>query len=267
MKRLWRRAFAPLLLACLPVLAGCNTLKDPTIASETQAGPAIPVRQAQAGLAALNYRVGPVDGVLGPQTDAAVSRFRRREGLPEEGDPSQGPIDEAFADKLAERLAFAGLQRRQASRRTAAAKARATAPREAPTAEARADTPTAVAAPAATDGEDDALDALLQRWEDKAATPDAPEPAAEGLPAAAVPQDAPTAAKAADAATLAPADPAALPNAHRSTASQAPAAAAPAIVVPLPDAADPAAAPASADPAPVDPATADIAPATPAPVQ
>ncbi|MEM9781500.1 MAG: peptidoglycan-binding domain-containing protein [Pseudomonadota bacterium] len=138
---MYRRCFLALLAA--GALTGCADLQN-LAQPET---PAIPVRQAQAGLTALGYRVGPVDGVLGPMTAAAITRFRNREGLgaPRGSLPKDG-IDGAFSDRLAERLAFDGLRWRQRARTV---RARQTATPEPP-----------------PDGErDEALEDLLNRWE------------------------------------------------------------------------------------------------------
>ncbi|MEL6264073.1 MAG: peptidoglycan-binding domain-containing protein [Pseudomonadota bacterium] len=136
-----RRPLAALMLTAVLALAACET---PTAVAPTPAAPDIPVRQAQAGLATLGYRVGPVDGILGPRTEAAIERFRTREELGEAAHDSG--IDEPFADRLAERLAFEGVTLRRRAR----------------SAEARR---VLVPQPVAARREDDALDALLTEWE------------------------------------------------------------------------------------------------------
>ncbi|MEO1468933.1 MAG: peptidoglycan-binding domain-containing protein [Pseudomonadota bacterium] len=132
-----RRPLAALMLTAVLALAACET---PTAVAPTPAAPDIPVRQAQAGLATLGYRVGPVDGILGPRTEAAIERFRTREELGEAAHDSG--IDEPFA----ERLAFEGVTLRRRAR----------------SAEARR---VLVPQPVAARREDDALDALLTEWE------------------------------------------------------------------------------------------------------
>ncbi|MEM6971985.1 MAG: peptidoglycan-binding domain-containing protein [Pseudomonadota bacterium] len=130
----------------LGLISGCAEV---TTSGESAEAPAIPVRQAQAGLTALGYRVGPVDGVLGPMTEAAIQRFRNREGLDGSATVVAPAIDDAFADRLAERLAFDGLKWRQRAR---AVRARQTAAPE----------------PPADGQQDEALEELLSRWENGA---------------------------------------------------------------------------------------------------
>jgi len=48
------------------------------------------VKDAQAYLTALGYQPGPIDGVLGPKTQAAIKAFQRDEGLTVNGQPSKG---------------------------------------------------------------------------------------------------------------------------------------------------------------------------------
>ncbi|MEO0821340.1 MAG: peptidoglycan-binding domain-containing protein [Pseudomonadota bacterium] len=82
-------------VACAPV-QGVSS-RGPTLApGET----AIPVGRAQAGLFRLGYNPGPVDGLWGPRTAAAVRAFQAEEGL-----PISGVIDYPFADRLEARLA------------------------------------------------------------------------------------------------------------------------------------------------------------------
>ena len=57
------------------------------------------MRDIQATLAALGYRTGPIDGIFGPQTAAAVRAFQADSGLPVDG--IAGPMTQArlgFAD-------------------------------------------------------------------------------------------------------------------------------------------------------------------------
>ncbi|MEM7499876.1 MAG: peptidoglycan-binding domain-containing protein [Pseudomonadota bacterium] len=138
-----------LVLALL--VSGCDELRGMDGGLGAGSGPsAIPVRQAQAGLTALGYQVGPVDGVLGPRTAAALSRFRQREGLIERR-PTAEAIDRPFADRLAERLAFEGLEWRRRARAAARAdRSRRQQPEPAPTPEGERDA---------------ALEDLLSRYE------------------------------------------------------------------------------------------------------
>ncbi|MEL6576689.1 MAG: peptidoglycan-binding domain-containing protein [Pseudomonadota bacterium] len=146
--RLLPPVFAVILLL---LAAGCDELRGMDGSPQAAPGPsAIPVRQAQAGLTALGYAVGPVDGVLGPRTSAAITRFREREGMRAIA-PPEAAIDRVFADRLAERLAFEGLEWRRRARRAAQAeRARARAPEPPPTPEGE---------------RDDALEDLLTRYE------------------------------------------------------------------------------------------------------
>jgi peptidoglycan hydrolase-like protein with peptidoglycan-binding domain len=50
-----------------------------------RAGWSVRVRDAQRALNARGYEAGPVDGLFGPQTEAATKRFERRHGLPVDG--------------------------------------------------------------------------------------------------------------------------------------------------------------------------------------
>lgn len=133
----WPRVLVSLLLVLL--IAGCDELRGMSGTPQSGGPTAIPVRQAQAGLTALGYAVGPVDGVLGPRTAAALDRFREREGLTSVA-PPEAAIDRAFADRIAERLAFEGLEWRRRAREAARAeRARLRAPEPPPTPEGERD--------------------------------------------------------------------------------------------------------------------------------
>src|SRR5438876_5255991 len=54
-----------------------------------QAQPSATVRDAQQRLSALGYYTGPIDGLWGPDTQAAVERFQRDRGLQVTGDLNQ----------------------------------------------------------------------------------------------------------------------------------------------------------------------------------
>ena len=53
--------------------------------SVTPAQPSAAVEQLQRELGQLNYYEGPVDGVMGPQTIAAIKDLQRQAGLPQTG--------------------------------------------------------------------------------------------------------------------------------------------------------------------------------------
>ncbi|MCL5776991.1 peptidoglycan-binding protein [Limibaculum sp. FT325] len=80
-------------------LAGCapGTRGDYPPAAERHA---MPVAEAQAGLNRLGFRPGPVDGLFGPRTRAAVLDYQRLRGL-----PVTGEIDDAFARRIQADLA------------------------------------------------------------------------------------------------------------------------------------------------------------------
>ena len=51
------------------------------------------VRSVQADLQRRGYNAGPVDGVVGPRTEAAIREYERRNGLPVDGMPSPSLVD------------------------------------------------------------------------------------------------------------------------------------------------------------------------------
>ena len=55
------------------------------------------VRDIQAGLQRLGYSPGPVDGRFGPRTDAAIRRYQQDHGLPVDGQPTAGLLDDIRA--------------------------------------------------------------------------------------------------------------------------------------------------------------------------
>ena len=89
-----------------------------------------PVRTVQAMLAALGYRIGPVDGVFGPRTRASVEWFQIKHALR----PSS-VVDLATLTELSLRSSGTAVERRRAARPSAPAfspaPARPTAPRPA----------------------------------------------------------------------------------------------------------------------------------------
>jgi hypothetical protein len=56
------------------------------------------VRRIQAALAARGYEVGPVDGIMGPRTGAAVRDFQSDQGLAPDGRMSSGLIERLEGD-------------------------------------------------------------------------------------------------------------------------------------------------------------------------
>jgi hypothetical protein len=77
-------------LACLTIAVGLG------LSPAAQAAPYNPVtQQAQSKLAALGLNPGPLDGVAGGATRAAVQAFQKQSGLPE-----TGALDPATLDKL-----------------------------------------------------------------------------------------------------------------------------------------------------------------------
>ncbi|MEM7224234.1 MAG: peptidoglycan-binding protein [Pseudomonadota bacterium] len=73
-------------------------------------GPSVAlVRRAQRDLLALGYRPGPIDGVLGPRTEAAIKAYQRRHGL-----PADGKVTKALVTQLDESRQFAEAQRPEA---------------------------------------------------------------------------------------------------------------------------------------------------------
>jgi Putative peptidoglycan binding domain len=74
-----------------PAIAGPSTSTSAAANPATPARPVTPVQpsasvmQLQRQLGQLNYYEGPVDGLLGPQTIAAVQDLQRQAGLPQTG--------------------------------------------------------------------------------------------------------------------------------------------------------------------------------------
>ena len=62
----------------------------PAIATPATAAQELDVRRMQTLLSELGYSPGPVDGVMGRRTAAAISDFQRREGLAVDGRPTSG---------------------------------------------------------------------------------------------------------------------------------------------------------------------------------
>lgn len=81
----WRVVFRAVALATLlgePMQAGmANTSAE---AAGTRPEPRF-VREVQRVLRDLGYRPGPIDGIVGPGTQAALTRYQRAEGIAETG--------------------------------------------------------------------------------------------------------------------------------------------------------------------------------------
>jgi peptidoglycan hydrolase-like protein with peptidoglycan-binding domain len=69
--------------------ADSGTLAD-TASTVSDGAVADDVVQIQRGLARLGLYDGPVDGIAGPRTREAITRYQEREGLPATGLPSIG---------------------------------------------------------------------------------------------------------------------------------------------------------------------------------
>ncbi len=63
-------------------------LGDPIWASDTEQANVSAVSQIQAGLNELDYDPGVIDGVMGPQTDAAIRAYQRDNALLVDGRPT-----------------------------------------------------------------------------------------------------------------------------------------------------------------------------------
>ena len=58
---------------------------QPTTPASPAVTPSASVKKLQQELGQLNYYEGPVDGIMGPQTTAAISDLQRQAGLPQTG--------------------------------------------------------------------------------------------------------------------------------------------------------------------------------------
>ena len=58
---------------------------QPTTPASPAVTPSASVKQLQQELGQLNYYEGPVDGIMGPQTTAAITDLQRQAGLPQTG--------------------------------------------------------------------------------------------------------------------------------------------------------------------------------------
>jgi hypothetical protein len=65
--------------------AGSSAPAKPAQPTTPAVTPSASVEKLQQELAQLNYYEGPVDGVMGPQTAAAVKNLQRQAGLPQTG--------------------------------------------------------------------------------------------------------------------------------------------------------------------------------------
>ena len=61
----------------------------PQPANAAPARDALIVSDIQAGLGALGYVSGPVDGVMGPRTAGAIRQYQKRHALPVDGQPTR----------------------------------------------------------------------------------------------------------------------------------------------------------------------------------
>ncbi|KLU58936.1 murein DD-endopeptidase MepS/murein LD-carboxypeptidase precursor [Peptococcaceae bacterium CEB3] len=87
------------------IVAGLVTLGSMAFASAAQAAPLMEmgsrgtdVRVLQTELSHLGYAVGPLDGIFGPKTLAAVKSFQRNDHLRADG--MAGPLTQSTLDKL-----------------------------------------------------------------------------------------------------------------------------------------------------------------------
>jgi peptidoglycan hydrolase-like protein with peptidoglycan-binding domain len=62
-----------------------NQPTDPAQPTTPAVTPSASVKQLQQELGQLNYYEGPVDGLMGPQTVAAIKDLQRQAGLPQTG--------------------------------------------------------------------------------------------------------------------------------------------------------------------------------------
>ena len=86
MTQLDRRAFLGVLLGC-----GIGSISVPAVAGEG-------VYRAQLALQRLGYNPGPADGLYGRQTQRAIRRFQRNNGLAITGRLNSATIDELYRD-------------------------------------------------------------------------------------------------------------------------------------------------------------------------
>jgi peptidoglycan hydrolase-like protein with peptidoglycan-binding domain len=98
--RIWAIIIGVVIAAALAVLATIGlthtaSTPTPTATATSATNPAQPttpaatpsaaVKQLQQELGQLNYYQGPVDGLMGPQTTAAIKDLQRQAGLPQTG--------------------------------------------------------------------------------------------------------------------------------------------------------------------------------------
>jgi hypothetical protein len=69
---------------------------QPTTPASPAAAPSASVKKLQQELGQLNYYEGPVDGLMGPQTAAAIQDLQRQAGLPQTG--TMNPATQAALD-------------------------------------------------------------------------------------------------------------------------------------------------------------------------
>jgi hypothetical protein len=69
---------------------------QPTTPASPAVAPSASVKKLQQELGQLNYYEGPVDGLMGPQTAAAITDLQRQAGLPQTG--TMNPATQAALD-------------------------------------------------------------------------------------------------------------------------------------------------------------------------
>ncbi|MBK0401266.1 peptidoglycan-binding protein [Limibaculum sp. M0105] len=114
MRNILKNAAIALVLVGLPLAACAPGMRGEVPSGTSQH--AMPVADAQSGLARLGFKPGPVDGIYGPRTRNAVMDYQRMRGL-----QVTGQIDQDFARSLDAEIA--ALPRRPAPKTTDVARA------------------------------------------------------------------------------------------------------------------------------------------------
>jgi hypothetical protein len=94
----------------VPIGAGADWGAERSIPKPRAARPDREVASVQADLRALGYDPGPVDGILGARTVAAIRDYQRDMGLPVDGRPSATLIDSLRAELTASKAKPLGLE-------------------------------------------------------------------------------------------------------------------------------------------------------------
>ncbi|MBV9793421.1 MAG: peptidoglycan-binding protein [Actinobacteria bacterium] len=76
---------APAASTSAPASTATTPAANPAHPSTPAVVPSASVKKLQQELGQLNYYEGPVDGVMGPQTTAAIKDLQRQAGLPQTG--------------------------------------------------------------------------------------------------------------------------------------------------------------------------------------